>query len=459
MEENYQGYNQPEYENDDPRKGANKSILGYRIVIIILAVILAAITVLYYNIHRQQQADYDLLVIDRDSIQNNLSDLMQDFDDLQLSNDTLSLQMGIERQRADSLMQRLKQERSWSLAKIKQYEKEVGTLRTIMRGYLHQIDSLNTLNKKLIDENVSYRKEITTAQMRAEMAEEKAQELNNKVRQGSVINARGIRMVALNARSKEVSRIKNAERLRVDFTLTANALATPGEKTIYVRILSPDGYVLSSESVPTFEFEGERLSYSASRDVDYQNEDLNIGIFYTGSGFTAGTYQVLIYCVGVLVGSIALIADMFLRVTFWSGVGRRRGSRSEGGGLQDVFMVIAFVLWTLGSGKLGTGLVRTLFASDGTFVSAAFVEARGSMLRIGDVDGDRLADAVVFDNGKAFAFSGRSPTLNARAPLTLAPTWGVSPNLFDFDGDGLDEVYYTTPTQRGKIVIVQNQSE
>ena len=54
MEENYQGYNQPEYENDDPRKGANKSILGYRIVIIILAVILAAITVLYYNIHRQQ---------------------------------------------------------------------------------------------------------------------------------------------------------------------------------------------------------------------------------------------------------------------------------------------------------------------------------------------------------------------------------------------------------------------
>ena len=287
MEENYQGYNQPEYENDDPRKGANKSILGYRIVIIILAVILAAITVLYYNIHRQQQADYDLLVIDRDSIQNNLSDLMQDFDDLQLSNDTLSLQMGIERQRADSLMQRLKQERSWSLAKIKQYEKEVGTLRTIMRGYLHQIDSLNTLNKKLIDE-------------------EKAQELNNKVRQGSVINARGIRMVALNARSKEVSRIKNAERLRVDFTLTANALATPGEKTIYVRILSPDGYVLSSESVPTFEFEGERLSYSASRDVDYQNEDLNIGIFYTGSGFTAGTYQVQIYCDGFLIGSIEL---------------------------------------------------------------------------------------------------------------------------------------------------------
>lgn len=303
MEENIQGYKEPEYENDDHRQGSNKSILGYRVVIIILAVILAALSVLYFNIHHQQQADYDLLVIDRDSIQNNLSDLMSDFDGLKISNDTLSMQMGVERQRADSLMQKLKQERSWSLSKIKQYEKEVGTLRTIMRGYLHQIDSLNTLNKQLITENVTYRKEITTATMRAEVAEEKAQELDNKVRQGSVINARGIRLIALNARSKEVSRVKNAERLRVDFSLTANALAVPGQKMLYVRITSPDGYVLSSENVPTFEFEGERLSYSASREVDYQNTDLNIGVFYAGSGFTGGTYRVQIYCEGFLIGS------------------------------------------------------------------------------------------------------------------------------------------------------------
>lgn len=305
MEENTTGYNRPEYDREESREG-RKSILGYRIVIILLAVILAALSILYFNIHRQQQADYDLLVIDRDSIQNNLSDLMQDFDELQISNDTLSLQMSFERQRADSLMKRLKQERSWNLAKIKQYEKEVGTLRTIMRGYIHQIDSLNTLNKQLIDENVSYRKEITTANLRAEMAEEKAQELDNKVRQGSVITARDIRLTALNARSKEVSRIRNAERLRVDFTLTANALATPGEKTIYVRILSPDGYVLSSEEIPTFEFEGEQLSYSASREVDYQNEDLGVSIFYTGSGFTAGAYRVQLYCDGLLIGSTEL---------------------------------------------------------------------------------------------------------------------------------------------------------
>ncbi len=302
MEEN-QNYNLPEYEEEDrPAIDQNKSIRGYRIVIVILAVILAALSILYFNIHRQQQADYDLLVIDRDSIQNNLSDLMSDFDELQVSNDSISASLGVERQRADSLMQRLKQERSWSLSKIKQYEKEVGTLRTIMRGYIRQIDSLNTLNKRLIDENVSYRKEISTVTLRAEMAEEKAQELDNKVRQGSIVYARDIRMLALNDRGKEVSRVKNAARLRVDFVLTANALATPGERTVYARITSPDGYVLSSESVPTFEFEGERLSYSAERTVDYQSEDLPVGIYYAGGGFTAGSYLVELYCDGYLIG-------------------------------------------------------------------------------------------------------------------------------------------------------------
>jgi heat shock protein HtpX len=49
--------------------------------------------------------------------------------------------------------------------------------------------------------------------------------------------------------------------------------------------------------------------------------------------------------VGVLVGSIALLADFFLRFTFWGGGRRSRDSdRGGGGGLQVVFFVIAIVL-------------------------------------------------------------------------------------------------------------------
>ncbi len=303
--ENKQGYDPSEFEEDDymtPQPDQN-SIRGYRIVIIILSVILVALSALYYGIHRQQMRDNELLQADRDSIQSDLGRLMTDYDNLQISNDSISANLTIERERADSLMTRFKKERSWNLAKIKQYEKEVGTLRSIMKSYVRQIDSLNTLNKKLIKENVSYRKEISSANLRAEMAEEKAAELDNKVRIGAVLRARDISLTALNVNSREVTRVKNASRLRVDFVLSANELAEPGNKAIYVRITSPDGYVLTTEEMPTFEFEGERLSYSAMREVEYDNtKDLDVGIFYTSKGFTAGTYRIQLYCEGRLIG-------------------------------------------------------------------------------------------------------------------------------------------------------------
>ena len=49
--------------------------------------------------------------------------------------------------------------------------------------------------------------------------------------------------------------------------------------------------------------------------------------------------------VGVLVGSIALLSDFFLRFTFWGG-GRRSGSRDRegGGGLQVLMFVVGLVL-------------------------------------------------------------------------------------------------------------------
>ncbi len=49
--------------------------------------------------------------------------------------------------------------------------------------------------------------------------------------------------------------------------------------------------------------------------------------------------------VGVLVGTIALLADVFLRMTFWGGTGRRSSSSDRGGGgLQALVLILALVL-------------------------------------------------------------------------------------------------------------------
>ena len=299
MEENNYGYSPENDYDDDYGTDVRKSLRGYKIVICILAVILAALSILYYNINRQQQRDYELLSIERDSIQSDLGQLIDEYDNLKYQNDTIMANL----ERANEMMEQLKRERRFNYAKLKEYEKEVGTLRSVMKTYLRQIDSLNSLNKKLIDENVSYRKEISSANLRAELAEEKANELDNKVKQGSILRARDITLVPLNARGKSVTRVKTATTLRADFTLAANDLTEPGNREIYVRIIAPDGYILSTEDTPVFRYEGGSLNYSASREVDYENEDVDVSIFYNGSGFTAGTYKVELYTDGYLVGS------------------------------------------------------------------------------------------------------------------------------------------------------------
>ena len=288
-----------DYDEPVSDEAVKKSIRGYRVVIIMLAVILAGISALYFNINRQQQRDYELLKVDRDSIQSNLSHLITEYDSLKFTNDTIAARL-VE---ANEMMEQLKRERRWNYAKIKEYEKEVGTLRSVMRNYLKQIDSLNNLNKKLVAENVTYRKEISTARLRADVAEEKASELENRVRQGAVLRARSISMVALNSRYNEVSRVKNATTLRVDFAISSNELASPGNRKVYLCIKSPDGYLLTSESMPTFEYQGMKVGYSAVREVDYQNEDVEVSIYYRGSGFTEGSYAIEIYTDGNLIGT------------------------------------------------------------------------------------------------------------------------------------------------------------
>ena len=301
MDENRYEYNPEEgydYEREE-NEAVKKSLRGYRVVIILLAIILAGLSVLYFNLNRQQQQDYELLKADRDTIQNNLTSLINEYDNLKYQNDTIAAQLA----RANEMVEQLKRERRFNYNKMREYQKEVGTLRAVMKSYLRQIDSLNTINKKVSAENVTLRKEISTANLRADVAEERASELQNKVQQGSVLRARDITLVALTANDKVTSRVKNATTLRVDFTVGANELAKAGYRQIYLCITSPDGYLLSTDAMPTFTFQGSKKGYSASREVDYQNEDVDVSIYYKGSGFIPGTYKIDLYMDGNKIGS------------------------------------------------------------------------------------------------------------------------------------------------------------
>lgn len=286
-----------------------RSIKGLKTMLLIAAILLlpaAYFSISYIVKYRSIKEDYAIVESARQLfeeqntlLQRDAESLVHELEELKDRNDT----MMIKYQEAVTMLEQLQKERTYNYNQLAKYKKEVETLRGVMKGYLRQIDSLNTINSNLQAENVAYKKEITTAQLRADVAEERADELGTKVRIGSVIRTSAVRIVALNDNSKEVRRIKQAARLRVDFELTANELAEPGEKSIYICITAPDGYVLSSEDMILFMYEGEEMMASAVRKVDYENQSVPVSIYYDGTHFEKGTYRVDIYIDGRHSGS------------------------------------------------------------------------------------------------------------------------------------------------------------
>lgn len=297
-----------DYEEEIARyKRSSVGFLTIAIVLLILLIPLTIFAVKNYGKVKTIEQDYALVESARrlfeeqnSMLQRDAESLVEELEQYKSKNDTMMQKY----QEAVVMLEQLQKEKTYNYNQLAKYRREVDMLKGVMKGYLRQIDSLNDINTDLQAKNVAYEKERSDYQERVEKAEEKAEELNTKVRIGSVIRTGGVRIVALNDNGKAVKRIKVASRLRVDFELTANELAEPGEKTIYVCITDPDGYVLSpADKMIPFTFEGEGLTASAMRKVSYENESVPVSIFYDGSAFQKGTYKVDIYIDGRHCGS------------------------------------------------------------------------------------------------------------------------------------------------------------
>lgn len=290
-----------DYNNQTPEnQSSERSLKGYKIVVIILVIILVAVSLVYFRQTSQLKREYQ---IERDTLTLRISNLRSDLDNLYVENDAINSNLEKERNRADSLMEKLQGERTLNRSTVRRYENELNTMRQIMRRYVVQIDSLNQVNRALTEENLNIRREASSERMRAETAEERASELGRKVQAGQIVRARDVMILALGDNERVVPRASRAQRLRIDFTLMANAIANPGERTVYARITGPDGYVMAGDTESLFDFEGDKITYSASRIVDYQNNDLAVSLYYNGSGIVSGTYTVEIFMDGAKIGS------------------------------------------------------------------------------------------------------------------------------------------------------------
>jgi FtsZ-binding cell division protein ZapB len=272
---------------------------GMIVTSIVLAVALIFLVVMYFEKKSKMKEMETALTQEKDSLANELRHMVVAFDTLKTNNDTLKA--GMEKQK-NKIVQLLSINGS-NVRLIKSYKNEITTMREIMKSYIVQIDSLNTRNKMLTSENTEIKQQITQVRNTNTELSKVKEELTSKVDIASVIQAKNIVAVSLNKKRKETTRINLLDKLRICFTLRENALAKPGQKDVYMRVLRPDSLVIATSPDNLFEYKGNKIIYSANRQVDYMNQDIDVCIYLDNKGdFVVGNYSVELYLDDNIIG-------------------------------------------------------------------------------------------------------------------------------------------------------------
>jgi hypothetical protein len=193
--------------------------------------------------------------------------------------------------------------------KIAQMTRENTTLRSIMRSYVVQIDSLNTLNVKLTSDLDQTTTKLSSTESERDVYKKEAEVNGEKVKTGQKLQAFGIQTVGLKMKLNNTTEVndkaKNCIQMRSSFTISENALANPGNKTVYLQIIDPDGKTLQSRSSNSLQTDQGPIAYSDKKEIDYQNQQIDMSIFYDLQNKEAikGNYKVKIYCDGLLIGT------------------------------------------------------------------------------------------------------------------------------------------------------------
>ncbi len=248
------------------------------------------------------------LTVEKEELTEQMIALQNDYATLSSDYDDINLQLDSSRLEVQMLIEKITQTEATNRSKIRQYEKELGTLRSIMRNYIVQIDSLNTLNKQLTADAAAARREAAESRRKQQELSKEVENLSGQVAAGSVIKARGIMIEAYNASDKVTDRSSRVVRLLTTLSLVENDLAPKGPVRVYIRVKGPDGILLTNDSQRTFEVNGEPMICSASREVDYQGKEVELSIYLNDiTGYVKGVYTVEAYTEQTRLGSAELM--------------------------------------------------------------------------------------------------------------------------------------------------------
>lgn len=296
--------------SNEEEKNTNKDMSKKQTIMLsvaVAAVLVAIIGFLAFRMHRQNiknQQMLELAEMDKREMENEYEQFAMQYNEMKMkiNNDSLVAQLEQEQQRTEELLEELKRVKSSDAAEIMRLKKELATLRKVLRSYVLQIDSLNRMNQELTQENSNLKNQNRQAQQHISNLSSENESLSEKVEIASQLDATGIRIEARNKRGKEARKVKDVKKFAISFNIARNVTASTGLRSIYLRISTPMGTVLTSGG--TFQYENRQLEYSIRKDIEYIGEEQSVIVYWdVAETLSAGTYRVDIFADGQNIGT------------------------------------------------------------------------------------------------------------------------------------------------------------
>ena len=275
--------------------------------VIVCLLLIGGVVYLAVSLNSQKQANkemQELAELDKKEMENEYQMFADQYSELktQINNDSIIEQLTQEQMKTEKLLQELKNVKASDAREIARLKKELATCRAVIRSYVLEIDSLNRLNQNLTAENTRVKGQYAEATRQIEGLNADKQSLSEKVAIAAQLDATGISMTLKNKRGKVTNRIKRCKTIQVNFNIAKNVTAVSGNKTVYVRITTPAGTVLSGGG--TFAYENRSLPYSMRKVIEYTGNETPVTTYWTVNEFLGeGTYNVSIFADGNMIGS------------------------------------------------------------------------------------------------------------------------------------------------------------
>ena len=282
-----------------------------KIVLISLIVALAIVSVLLVWMNLQQKTEMkemvEIMEFEKEQLEDEYEQLAIQFDGFQtqdIHNDSLVELLAKEQQRVQDLREELRITKVTNARRIAELKKELATVRQVMVSYVHQIDSLDRTNKRLVAENQQVKQQYQEVARQAQQLEEERTQLAEVVSRASMLEITHFQMTPLNKRDRKTSIYNQIQKLQFDYTVGRNITNKPGMKTLYMRITRPDGEVMQKSVNDVFSFENSEIAYSVSKDFEYAGEEISGSLYWLVEEILQiGWYNADFFVDGELIGS------------------------------------------------------------------------------------------------------------------------------------------------------------